>query len=49
MVDTLKTASVGTGGFMVQYINMVPEIVKVAVGVATVAYLIVKIKKEMGW
>ena len=49
MIDTLKTASVGTGGFMVQFVGMVPEIVKVAVGVATAAYLIVKIKKEMGW
>tara|TARA_Y100001973_G_scaffold35819_1_gene53914 strand:+ start:252 stop:425 length:174 start_codon:yes stop_codon:yes gene_type:complete len=49
MVDTLKTAGVGTGGFVAQFVGMLPDIVKVAVGVATVAYLIVKIKKEMGW
>jgi len=30
-----------------QFMAMVPDMVKVAVGVATVAYLIVKIKKEM--
>ena len=32
-----------------QFMAMVPEIVKVAVGIATVGYLLVKIKKEMGW
>ena len=47
MVDTLKTASVGAGGFMVQFISMVPEMVKVAVGVATLIYMILKIKKEL--
>ena len=49
MIDTLKTATIGAGGFITQFISMLPEMVKVAVGVATVAYLIVKIKKEMGW
>ena len=49
MVDTLKTAGGGPGGFIAQFMGMLPDIVKVAVGVATVAYLIVKIKKEMGW
>ena len=49
MVDTLKTAGVGAGGFVAQFVGMLPDMVKVAVGVVTVAYLIVKIKKEMGW
>tara|TARA_Y100001963_G_C6660466_1_gene390189 strand:+ start:657 stop:806 length:150 start_codon:yes stop_codon:yes gene_type:complete len=49
MLDTLKTASVGAGGFGVQFMSMLPEMVKVAVGIATVVYLAVKIKKEMGW
>ena len=47
MVDTLKTASVGAGGFMVQFISMGPEMVNVAVGVATLIYMILKIKKEL--
>ena len=49
MLDTLKTASVGSGGFLVQFMEVVPDLVKIAVGVATVIYLGVKIKKEMGW
>ena len=49
MLDTIKTAGVGSGGFIVQFMEMLPDMVKVAVGVATVVYLIVKIKKEMGW
>ena len=49
MIDTIKTAGIGAGVFGAQFISMLPEMVKVAVGVATVAYLIVKIKKEMGW
>lgn len=46
MVDTLKTCGIGGCGFVMQFMAMVPEIVKVAVGIATVAYLIVKIKKR---
>ena len=47
MVDTLKTASVGAGGFMVQFISMVPDMVKVAVGIATLIYMGIKIKNEL--
>tara|TARA_Y100000361_G_scaffold51630_1_gene45143 strand:- start:148 stop:297 length:150 start_codon:yes stop_codon:yes gene_type:complete len=49
MIDTLKTCGIGGCSFIMQFIAMVPEIVKVAVGIATVGYLLVKIKKEMGW
>ena len=47
MIDTLKTASVGAGGFGVQFLAMLPDMVKIAVGIATFAYLIVKIYKEL--
>jgi hypothetical protein len=47
MVDTLRTASVGAGGFGVQFMSMLPEMVRVAVGIATAAYLVVKIYKEL--
>ena len=49
MLDTLKTAAVGSGSFIMQFMGMVPDMVKVAVGLATVCYLVVKIKKEMNW
>ena len=47
MVDTLKTVSVGAGGFGVQFMSMLPEMVKVAVGIVTAAYMVVKIYKEL--
>ena len=47
MVDTLKTAGIGASGFGVQFMSMLPELVKVAVGIATVVYIVVKIYKEL--
>ena len=47
MVDTLKTVSVGAGGFGVQFMSMLPEMVKMAVGIVTAAYMVVKIYKEL--
>ena len=47
MVDTLKTMSVGAGGFGVQFMSMLPEMVKVAVGIVTAAYMVLKIYKEL--
>ena len=47
MIDTLKTAGVGAGGFGIQFMSMVPEMVKVVVGIATAIYIIVKIKNEL--
>ena len=49
MLDTLKTAAVGSGSFIMQFVGMVPDMVKGGVGIATILYLAVKIKKEMGW
>ena len=46
MLDTLKNTSVGTSGFLLQFIEIVPEIVKVGVGIATICYLIVQIRKD---
>jgi len=48
MIDSIKTASVGVSGFGVQFISMLPEMVRVGVGLATIVYLIVKVYKELG-
>lgn len=45
--DTLKTASIGGGGFFLQFFDMVPELVKVGVGLVTIVYLGLKIYKEL--
>ena len=47
MIDTLKVASAGAGGFTVMCLEWLPEIVRVSVGVATLLYLMLKIKKQL--
>ena len=47
MLDTLKTTGTGLGGFWISLWEWLPEIVSLAVGIATLVYLIVKIRKEL--
>jgi len=42
-LDTLKSAIVGGGGITVQFMDFLPEIVKVGVGIATIVYFVYKI------
>ena len=47
MIDTLKTSCAGVGGFALTFMEWIPDIVRLGIAVATLAYMIVKIKKEM--
>ena len=47
MVDTLKTASAGVAATWINCFGWLPEIVSVLVGLVTVVYLIIKIRKEL--
>ena len=47
MIDTLKTTGAGMGGFWISLWTWLPEIVSLSVGIATIVYLVVKIKKEL--
>ena len=47
MEDTLKTTGAGLGGFWLSLWSWLPEIVSLAVGMATLIYLIIKIVKEL--
>jgi len=47
MIDTLKTTGAGLGGFWLSLWSWLPEIVSLAVGMATLVYLIIKITKEL--
>lgn len=47
MVDTLKTTTAGISGFWLSMWTALPDIVSLAVGFATLIYLILKIKKEI--
>ena len=45
MLDTLKIAASSTGGIWITYLEAVPIVVRVMVGLATFAYILVKTKK----
>ena len=47
MEETLKTTSAGLGGFWESLWSWLPEVVSLAVGIATLIYLITKIRKEI--
>ena len=49
-VDTLKSAVIGGGGMTVQFIDMLPDMIRVGVGIATIVYFVYKIaliRKQM--
>ena len=47
MEETLKTTGTGLGGFWLSLWGWLPEVVSLCVGMATLVYLIVKIRKEL--
>ena len=46
-IDTLKTSGVGIGGWWLSVSGWLPGLVSLCVGIATLTYLIIKIKKEL--
>ena len=47
MIDTLKTTGAGISGWWLSVSGWLPEVVSLSVGIATLVYLIVKIRKEL--
>ena len=47
VIDTLKTSCAGVGGFALTFMEWIPDVVRLGIAIATLAYMIVKIKKEM--
>ena len=47
MIDTLKTEGIGLGGWWLSISGWLPGLVSLGVGVATLVYLVIKIKKEL--
>jgi hypothetical protein len=43
-VDTLKSAVIGSSGISVQFMDFLPDIVKVGVGIVTIVYFAYKIQ-----
>ena len=42
--DTLKSAIIGSGGMGIQCIEMLPEVVRLIAGIATIVYFVYKIQ-----
>ena len=47
MLDTLKTTGAGMCGWWLSISGWLPEAVSLMVGIATLLYLIIKIRKEL--
>ena len=47
MIDTLRTEGIGLSGWWLSISGWLPEVISLFVGVATLIYLIVKIRKEL--
>ena len=47
MIDTLKTEGIGISGWWLSVSGWLPEVVSLGVGIATLAYLLIKISKEI--
>ena len=47
MIDTVKVTAAGMGGFWLSMWNALPDIISILVGMATLVYLGIKIKKEI--
>ena len=47
MLDTLRTTGAGMGGWWVSISGWLPGAVSLSVGIATLVYLIIKIRKEL--
>tara|TARA_R100000234_G_scaffold71062_1_gene43675 strand:+ start:352 stop:513 length:162 start_codon:yes stop_codon:yes gene_type:complete len=48
--DTLKSAIIGSGGISIQFMEMLPEIIRLGVGLITIVYFVYKIaliRKEL--
>ena len=47
MIDTLKTTGAGVSGWFLSVSGWLPELISLCVGIATLTYLVIKIKKEL--
>ena len=46
MIDSLKIVAAGTGGAVVTWMESLPVMVRIGVGIATILYIAVKTYKE---
>ena len=47
MLDTLKTSCAGIGGLALTFMEFIPDMLRIGIGLGTLAYMFVKLRKEM--
>ena len=47
MIDTLKTSCAGVGGLFLTFMEFLPDMIRLGIGIATFAYMVIKLKKAM--
>ena len=47
VIDTLKTSCAGVGGFVLTFMEWLPDMIRLGIGIVTIAYMVLKIKKEL--
>ncbi len=47
MLDTLKTSCAGIGGLTLTFMEFIPDMLRIGIGLVTLAYMFVKLRKEM--
>ena len=47
MLDTLKTSCAGIGGFALTFMEFIPEMLRIGIAAVKLAYMIMKLRKEM--
>ena len=47
LLDTLKTEGIGVSGWWLSISGWLPDLVSLCVGIATLTYLVIKIRKEL--
>ena len=47
IIDTLKTTGAGMGGWWLSVNGWLPDLISLMIGIATLTYLIIKIRKQL--
>ena len=47
MLATLKTSCAGIGGLALTFMEFIPDMLRIGIGLVTLAYMFVKLRKEM--
>ena len=47
VIDTIKTSCAGVGGLVLTFMEWLPDMLRLGIGIVTFAYMVFKLKKEI--